>query len=102
MVRSGAMQRRRFDPRRLRDIRVQDLRERAVRMRQIQYLGAQVTRLRQRPLHGEYLVPLAAFFLLILALLLSRAPGTPTAPDGVSTTTGPVVVGPQGSATVVG
>lgn len=71
------MQKPKFDLRRLRAINVQDLRDRARRLRNIQALGDQVTRLRQRRFHAEYLVPLAALLLLVLALIISYAPATP-------------------------
>ena len=68
------MQRPKFDLRRLRNVRVQDLRslrDRTFRLRYIQTLGTQVTRLRQVQMRGEYLVPAAAFLILVLALFLS-------------------------------
>lgn len=93
------MQRPRFNFRRLRDVRVQDLRERVSRIRQIQQLGSQVTRLRQRPFRGEYLVPIAALLLLVLALILSRAPSGSIIPDASRSTVVAQGSGARGTAT---
>ena len=79
------MQKPRFDLRRLRDTQVQNLRDRTSRLRNIQTLGTQVPSLRPVSLRGEYFVPVAAFLLLVIALLFnaysSRSGDVAVTPD---------------------
>src|SRR3712207_5532027 len=65
------MRRPKFDLRRLRDPQLQALRDRAARLRNVQTLRSQITRVRQMPVRAEYLVPGVALLVLALALILS-------------------------------
>ncbi|HSH82385.1 MAG TPA: hypothetical protein VLA19_27975, partial [Herpetosiphonaceae bacterium] len=77
------MQRPRFDLR----PRIQNLRDRTARLRNPQAVGSQPTPPRKTRLRAEYFVPIAAFLLLIIALVFnaysSRLDDAAIAPDDI-------------------
>ena len=85
------MQKPRFDLRRLRDAQIHNLRDRTARLRNIQTHGAQDSHWRQLSLRGEYVVPVAAFLLLVIALIF----------NAYSSRSGDVAVTPEDAADTV-